>query len=209
MTVFILLAALCLLLLSPYIMLVYKRMKALRRLTRFANKNGFRVRRLHRLVCLARNRAPRYDLLFENNERAFAVKLWSAVNAGGTLVINADGSACERTVLPPELDTQRQRERIHTTKRKPVPRTRVNFRIKQDKPLECIMLCEPPNKAMVLRRSGRTERLEIGERVFGKILCTPQSFAQMLAKYSTKNVKAAGFMEKTVEKSLGNHTKQM
>ncbi len=171
---------LCLLVLSPYIIIAVKRARVLRRLSAAAKKSGFRVRRLHRFVCLSFNRAPRYDLLFESRERAFAVKLWSATNARGTLVINADGRAYERASLPPELDTEAERERIYTTRARRVPVTRSNFRIRQGKEIEYILLYAPQNKSAVLSNGKGHRALHNGERVFGKLLCTPKYFEEIL-----------------------------
>ncbi len=197
------------LVLSPCIITACKRKKMLARLTLTARKNGFRVRRLHRLVYFARNRAPIYDMLFENRERAFAVKLWSASNARATLIIDKNGSVCERALLPPELDTHLSGERVHTTKYKQIPITRRNFTLKQDKPTEYIMLYYPQNKAVILQNGEQKKYLRSSDRIFDKILCTPKYFAELLINSNTKNVNETDSGEKSVEKNLVDIDKQM
>ncbi len=173
--------ALCLILLSPYIVSVCKRRRMLSHLTSVAKDSGFRVHRLHRLVSLSRNRAPYYDLLLESKERAYAVKLWSATNMHASLIIGEDGTFCERAMLPPTLDTDSAQSRAHTTKRRSVPRTRKNFKIKEGKPLECFMLCYPQNKAVLIEGRGGRRTLQSGERIFDKILCTPKYLLELIS----------------------------
>ncbi len=197
------------LVLSPRVISICKRKKMLARLTQTAEKNGFRVLKLHRFVYFARNRAQMYDVLFESRERAFAVKLWSAVNIRATLVVDERGGVRESAVLPPELDTHLAGERVHTAKYKRVPRTRCNFKLKENKPTEYIMLYYPQNKAAVLQKGGQKKYLKSGDRIFDKILCTPKYFAEMLTKANTKNVNKTDDGEKSVEKILVDIDKQM
>ncbi len=197
------------LVLSPRIISVCKRKRMLARLTQTAERNGFRVRRLHSFVYFARNRAQVYDVLFESRERAFAVKLWSATNIRAVLVVDERGGVCERAVLPPELDTHRAHERVHIAKYKPIPRTRCNFKLRENKPTEYIMLYYPQNKAVVLQKGGQKKYLRSGDRIFDKILCTPKYFANMLAEDSTKNVKEAEKRDESVDRNLVDIDKQL
>jgi len=93
-------------LLFPYAVTAFKRYKMLRHLYKTAELCGYRVRPLHKWVCFSTNFADKYDILIENSERAYVIKLWSAKKPDRTLVINKDGTVCESYVVPGGLSAE-------------------------------------------------------------------------------------------------------
>ncbi len=174
--------ALLLIILSPYILIVSKRRKMLRELEAVARKNGFVLRRLHRLVCFSPNRAPRYDILFESRTRAFAVKLWSTARQGSTLYITPDGKTRESVNIPPELDTEKSAGRTLNGKKKTVAVTRDNFKVRKGKPTERVLLYYPQNKGIFFVARGIKKPLADGDRFFDKVLCSPEYFKKMISE---------------------------
>ncbi len=177
----ILTLAAALLVASPYIVIVYKRRRMLKRLKYVAHASGFRVRHLHRAVCLSLNRTPKYDLLFENRDRAFAVKLWSATRRDSSLVILPDGRVAQVSKVPTELHTDEGKDRtVITGMARRLPRTKQNFNVKKDKPVDKFLLCYPPNKNIFVWQGGKRIKLSWGATLFGKVICLPSEFERML-----------------------------
>ena len=167
---------------SPYIVTVYKRHRILKKLSALARKSGFRVRKLHRFVCFSFNRAPKYDLLFEDKNKAYAVKLWSAVRSEATLYIRADGTVTERREIPAVMDNDKIREDSVSTRPHRVPITKNNFKVRKGKSVEGVLLYYPPNKQMVLCAQNARRQLGSGDSVMGKVVCSPARFAKMLTE---------------------------
>lgn len=166
--------------LSPYIAVVRKRKKMIKRLTYVARKNGFRVRQSRRFVCISPNRGRKYDLLFESRECAYAVKLWSAVRKNGTLCIR-NGKVSESVSLPQVLDTEQHTERRMGVAERAVPVTVNPFRIRHIKPVTNVLLYYPPNKEIIYFSKSGTKRIRTGDKLFGKLLCSPGKFEELLA----------------------------
>lgn len=167
---------------SPYIVTVYKRHRILKKLSALARKSGFRVRKLHRFVCFSPNRAPKYDLLFEDKNKAYAVKLWSAVRSDSTLYIRADGTVTERREIPAVMDNDTAKDDSVSTKPRRVPVTRNNFKVRKGKSVETVLLYYPPNKQIILCASNERRQLGSGDSVMGKVICSPARFAKMLTE---------------------------
>ena len=166
---------------SPYLVIVLKRAKMLKRITAVARRSGFRVRKLHVFVCFARNRAPRYDLLVEARGVAYAVKLWSATKKESTLFVRGDGTVVERVKARAVLDTGAAAPSQVSTGARRVPVTQNNFKVRRGKPVVSIMLYYPTNEKVILSLGNTQKRLSSGDRVLDKILCTPSYFEKMLA----------------------------
>lgn len=166
--------------LSPYIAVVRKRKKMIKRLTYVARKNGFRVRQSRRFVCISPNRGRKYDMLFESRECAYAVKLWSAVRRNSTLCIRG-GKVSEHVLLPQVLDTEQCAERRMGVAERAVPVTANPFRLRHIKPVTNVLLYYPPNKDIICFSKNSTKRVRIGDRVFDKLLCSPGKLEELLA----------------------------
>ncbi len=174
-------ALLAAILLFPYALLVFKRQKMLRHLYKTAELCGYRVRPLHKWVSLSKNRDDRYDILIEDKERAYVIKLWSAKKADSTLIINKDGTFCESSVVPGGLSADD--EYIFTEKPQAVPVTRSNFRVKKTKILELILLYYPEHKSVYIDLGGKRVPLCEGQKIFGKKVLTPETLEQMLRRH--------------------------
>ncbi len=167
---------------SPYIAAAFGRARLIKRLKRVAQHRGYTVHRLHVLVCLPQNRAPRYDLLFTRGEQAYAVKLWSAIRKNGMLTVSENGRACECTRIPPELETAEGRERTVRTRARRVPPTKNNFKLRAGVSLTPVMLYYPSGNGIVLLQGGRWVKLTSGDKLFGKLLCSPPYFEKILGE---------------------------
>jgi hypothetical protein len=182
--------AIVLLVSSPYLLIVHKRAKMLKRITAQARRYGFRTRKLHALVCFALNRAPRYDLLFEAKEIAYAVKLWSSTKKGSTLFIRGDGTVCESVKARSVMDTEHSGERTVRTRAKKVAPTQNNFKVRRGKPVVSVMLYYPTAEKVILNLGSTSKRLTSGDRALDKILCTPAHFEKMLSENVNTQSKA-------------------
>ena len=170
---------------SPYINVVLKRRKMLKRICGIARQLGYRVRALHRFVCLSQNCSSKYDLLFENKDRAFAVKLWSSAKKNSVLVINQNGTFYETQSVPQPLEPLKKQSCELKSRVRGVPVTRENFKVKNGKYVEQILLYYPRNKEITVRfDDGNVGELEVGDKIFNKILCSPAKFEALLNEYA-------------------------
>lgn len=166
---------------TPYVNVVLKRRRMLKHVTATARASGFRVRYLHRFVCLSPNRLGAYDVLFESRSRAIAVKLWSAVKKDGALVIRENGTFYRTRTVPEPFEPNKKRRRELRSGVRRVAVTRKNFKLKKDKPLTKVLLYYPPDREIAVQLAdGRVGILEMGDRVFDKLLCSPSRLEAML-----------------------------
>lgn len=166
---------------TPYINVVLKRRRMLKRITAVARSSGFRVRYLHRFVCFSPNRLGAFDVLFENRSRAIAVKLWSAVKKDGALVIRENGTFYRTRTVPEPFEPDKKRRRELRSGVRRVAVTRKNFKLKKDKPLTKVLLYYPPDREIAVQfADGRIGIPEVGDRVFDKQLCSPSRLEAML-----------------------------
>lgn len=200
-------ALVVLLVISPYVVTVWKRYKMLRRLTAVAAKNGFRIRRLRKLVCFSLNRAKKYDILFENKSCAYAVKLWSATKKDSTLVIKANGSIflSSMSASPLYVDGT-AKERRKNSRITSVPVTQNNFRVRKGKPVVNVLLYYPPYKEVVLDLGKSKRRVESGDRLFDKVFCVPAYFEKILCENAVDAAKTEALAPK--ESGVPNFTEK-
>lgn len=167
--------------LSPYIVILRKRYKMLKRLTAISEKYGFRVRCLHKLVLLSLNTGKKYDILFENRKCAYAVKLWSAAKKEAQLIANPDGRffLTSTAVTPLNVDGNKAersvRSRIYT-----LSPTQNNVKVKKGKPVISILLYYPQYKGVFLTVDKRRIRITDGSKLFDKIVCSPAYFERIM-----------------------------
>ena len=141
---------------------------------------GYSVRYLRRFPFMCANRSDKYELLIQNENAAFAVKLWSAVKVHNTLVVKKNGTVREGMLLCDPINPERSRKRLVGGTEKTVPVTRRNFRVKKDKIVHTVLLYYPRNERAFVEADGRRIDLCDGQRLFGKILCSPESLVEML-----------------------------
>lgn len=176
LTVLVLSALVC----APYAFIAYKRARMIKRLRYVAKKTGFRVRRLHRFPFLSLNRARSYDLLFENKNHAYAVKLWSSVKKNTTLYVNSRGRIYERTSVPcPFEPSKRPSYELRGGIRR-VPVTANNFQTRRGKLVVGILLFYPPYREILMFDGKERRTVEYGEMLFEKIICNPGNFEEIL-----------------------------
>ena len=176
LTVLMLSALVCV----PYALVAYKRARMINRLRYVARKTGFRVRRLHRFPFLSLNRAKSYDLLFENKNHAYAVKLWASVKKNTTLYVNSRGRIYERTSVPCPFEPSKRAPYELRGGIKRVPVTANNFRTRRGKMVVGILLFYPPYKGIVMFDGKERRTVEYGEMLFEKIICNPGKFEEIL-----------------------------
>lgn len=190
MILFFVFLLLALLVSVPYIAVLYKRARMLRRLVRVARREGFRVRRLHRVPYLCLNRAKKYDLLFEAPNHAYAVKLWSAVKRNTVLTVKGGGTVMESVAVSNPFEPTTRKPYVLDGFWHRVPVTKNNFKLRRGKLPVGILLCYPTySKIVSVGASGKRD-VEWGEKLFEKILCNPRSFEEILIK-DAKNFESA------------------
>ena len=190
MILFLVFLILSLLVAVPYIAVLNKRARMLRRLVRVARREGFRVRRLHRFPYLCLNRARKYDLLFEAPNHAYAVKLWSAVKSNTVLNVRGGGTIMESVTVTNPFEPITRKPYVLNGFWHRVPVTKNNFKLRRGKLPVGILLCYPSyNKIVSVGASGKTE-IEWGDKLFEKIVCNPRSFEEILIK-DAKNFESA------------------
>lgn len=182
MILFLVFLLLALLVAVPYIAVLYKRARMLKWLIKVAHREGFRVRRLHRVPYLCLNRAKKYDLLIEAEDHAYAIKLWSAVKRNTVLKVKGGGAVMESVTVSNPFEPTTRKPYVLDGFWHRVPVTKNNFKLRRGKLPIGILLCYPTyNKIVSVNASGKRE-IEWGERLFEKILCNPRSLEEILIK---------------------------
>ncbi len=177
MIFFLLVAVVALVVISPYITVVYKRKKMISRITDIASKSGFRVRSLHKFVCFSFNRGKKYDLLFECKTHAYAVKLWSATKKNSTLIVK-NGRISESVIIPDEIVADERKRRIDGNFKR-VPVTQNNFKLRRGKPVLFILLIYPPNREIISVEKTTRKKLDFGDKLFDKTIYYPANFERL------------------------------
>lgn len=170
---------------SPYICVVVKRRRMLGRLIEVATRAGYSIRPLHKFVCFSLNTSDRYDILIQNSTHAYPVKLWSTAKRNSTLVISADGRVYETTGVSDPLKTDTSRDHTVNGRERRVKPTRQNYTIKGSKTVTPILLYYPCNKRAVADLGIKQRKIEFGDRIFGKTLCSPPMLEKMLTAKMT------------------------
>lgn len=166
---------------SPYISVVMKRRKMLKRITAAAAENGCKIRTLHKFVCLSPNRGAQYDLIIGNKTRVYPIKLWSAVRRNSTLVIKKNGYVFETYGTASPLHTENAKKYTVKGRELAVRATRDNFKVRSDRTVTPILLYYPCNKLVLADLGNSKRKIEFGDTVFKKILCSPTMLEKMLA----------------------------
>ena len=166
----------------PFIVFISKRSKMLKRICFVAKSNGYKVRYLHRFVAAARNCSNKYDILIENKSEAFAIKLWSARSTKGTLVINEGGKCYELNYVADPFGEQSGKRAVKATRTFSVPLTLQNFKLPSDKQITYILLCYTMYRQIVIVDKDKRAAVEVGDRIFGKIFCSPAKLERLLQK---------------------------
>lgn len=176
--------------LSPYISVILKRRKMLRRICFVARQSGFRVRRLHRFVCFSFNRGKGYDLLFECKTYAYAVKLWSAVRKNTILTVRG-GRISETGESAVPLDTGKTTPVSIRGKEKKVPVTRNNFKVRNGKQVTNVLICYPSYRQVITVGTSGQKTVASKDVLFDKLFVFPGVFEKMLNENVTDNTKIA------------------
>ena len=173
----------------PYAAAAVSRFRMLRRLARVSRGLGFRFR--HRgMPSVARNRGRRYDLLIENEEKIFAVKLWSAYRRDSALLVNEIGEIRERRRIREPLSVRRKKPQHHRSLALAVPRTRLTLRKTESRSVTRILLVYPSYREVLAERDCRTVRLGSGDNLFDKLLYSPSAFEALLRRESARGCDA-------------------
>ncbi len=166
----------------PYISVVLKRRKMLIRLRGVCAENGYRIKKLHKLVCLSPNRGKGYDLLIQNRTHAYPVKLWSTAKRSSTLVIKRNGCVYETYGVSDPLMTDKSKRHTVKSRERAVRATEENFKVKATKTVVPVMLYYPCNRQAVADLGESRRKIEFGDRIFKKLLCNPTMLENMLAE---------------------------
>lgn len=177
-------------LVSPYIAVALKRRQMLRRLVVITAQNGYRIKPLHKFVCFSPNRAGRYDLLIQNKTHAYPVKLWSTAKRSSTLVIKKNGCVYETYGVTDPLRTDNAQRHTVKGRELAVRPTEENFKVRSAKTVIPILLYYPCNKSAVADLGDSRRKIEFGDRIFKKMLCSPTMLEQMLVGDTSEQLPA-------------------
>ena len=162
---------------SPYVAVVLKRKRVIKRLSHIAKKSGFRVIALHGFAYLSTNFSPKYDFLFECRDYAYAVKLLSSPRKSVSLVVK-DGRARTATdVSEPMIVGEKAVSRV-STRGKPVRVTANNYKVKKGKAVVGVLLHYPPFSEITVGE----KKLSVGDKLFDKLLYSAGTFENELLK---------------------------
>lgn len=163
----------------PYVQTEIQRRVMLRRLGTRVKKMGYRIRR-KRYFGLFGNRSGQYDLFIGNNQRIWAVKLWSCYHAPASLLIDERGKVCEQIKIEEPLHVYPERGRYHRTFARSVSRTRLVLHKKETRAVTRVLLVYPAYRNILAKKQGTVTALKCGDRIFDKILHSPASLEQWL-----------------------------
>ena len=166
-------------LLYPYVSGVWLRWRMISELRKKAEKNGFKYRRFYKNIFLIRNRSSKYDLVIYNDERLYAVKLWSSYFLRSELEVGRNGKVRERRAVPPVfsvLSGGRGARGLmgpaHSVARTYLPRKYT----KSERRIENILLIYPSYNKISVYDGVERSVLGTGDELFGKKIFSPSAF---------------------------------
>ena len=171
---------LAIILLSPYAILTVRRYKVIKEIKTLALRCGFKVKEIHKLVFLARNRGDKYDLIFAGKQRVYAVKLWSALHTDSTLVVCPDNAYYVARGVGEPFEQKGRGEYNLRDLRKKVPDTQLTVKLRANREIVPILLFYPCYKKVMQRRGKDILIYEQGDRIFGKRMYFPDGFKQLI-----------------------------
>ena len=191
MTYSIIMIALALLLLLgvytyPYAVAVIMKARMLRVLSRTARASGYKYKRAFRHVIFTRNLSRGYDMVIYNDEKLYAVKLWSSYFAYNSLVVTREGKIREERRTR-HVFAMGDRSSIYVgglTHR--VPRLGLSKKYSKDREVERITLIYPSYES-IRAETGRGEiKLRTGDELFGRLIYSPSAFIKKLREERRK-----------------------
>ena len=181
MLIWIVLALLLLALALPYGITLWLNFRMISRLEKACQQAGFRVRRLYSALIFVRNRSSRYDLLLEGSDQIYAIKLWSAVYKGNSLIITENGTVYEQKLALLPMDLKRENRDIRAKGiRRTVPRTHLTLAKNEKRAVTGILLQYPAYRQVLAEREGRLIPLGSGSAVYDKLLYSPSALEELL-----------------------------
>ena len=121
-----LLAGACL---YPYASGIVLKARMLRTLRERARASGFKYRRFYKNIFFVRNRSPKFDMVIYNENRLYAVKLWSSYFVHSTLVVNKQGRVLERRRTRPVFQLTNKKYEFINGLSHSVPKTRLLHKV--------------------------------------------------------------------------------
>lgn len=183
MWIFLLIAAIAVILLYPYILVAVCRYRAISSLRSKLRRVGGRMRVLRRFAFASANRSKKYDLLVEKDSVLYAVKFWSCTRKNTVLRIYSDGRVCEeRMTSAPITPKGPRKERAIRYRPKYVPKTEYDFKNSNGKKIINVLLVYPSYKSIILDREGGERALHSGDTFFDKVILTPLAFGKILSQ---------------------------
>ena len=168
--------------LTPYVIMLIKRHKMLKRIKIVAAKSGFKMKSLNKLVFFAWNTSKKYDFIFVGEKSAYAVKLWSSLYSDSTLVLGrGDSFYISRRVSEPFLQKNKGDYNFREPRRQ-APETKLELRLKRDVNITPVVLIYPKYKTIIKKKGNDILVYEQGDIVFGKRIYYPEGFERLLKR---------------------------
>lgn len=171
----------------PYVTAIMIKARMLRSLRVTARGAGFRYRRSYKNIFLVRNLSRKYDMIIYNEEKLYAVKLWTSYFAYNTLVVTKDGRIREQRRTRPVFQMGESNTVYTKGFLRRVPRTVLHKKYAKGREVEQILLIYPSYESIRAESGMGYVKLKTGDKLFGKVIYSPSSLMKKLRKEGTKN----------------------
>ena len=166
----------------PYVWGCILKAKMLKKLMEDSDKLGYKYRKFYKSIFFVHNRSQKYDFVIYNEERLYAVKLWSSYYVNTNLLVSRDGKAREfrrtRHVFSNEENGEKWLKGI-SYRIKP---TRLDEKYKRGREVVRVLLIYPSYKRVIYNNGTTNTRILGGEKIMDKLLFSPFSFTNDLKK---------------------------
>ncbi len=169
----------------PYVTAIMMKARMLKSLRVTARGAGFRYRRSYKNIFFVRNLSRKYDMIIYNEEKLYAVKLWTSYFSYNTLVVTKEGKIREQRRTRPVFQMNGSNTVYTKGFLRRVPRTGLHKKYKKGREVEQILLIYPSYES-IRAESGRGYiKLKTGDELFGKIIYSPSAFMTRLREEGT------------------------
>lgn len=170
----------------PYLSVVLCRRRALAHLRKTVRRTGSKMRYLRMFPTLSFNRSAKYDLLVEQDNVQYAVKLWSCVYRGSILSVGEKRLVEEsRETKIPMTPKAQKKERVLRHRPRVVPVPKRNFQLPKGHEIRSVLLVYPSYGEIRCRRSGGWEKLHSGDTIWDMKMYSPSAFEKLLLQKSS------------------------
>ena len=178
-------ATLLFVLLYPFVWGNVLRARMLKKLRNEVRAEGYKYRRFYKNIFLVHNRSSKYDLIIYNEERLYAVKLWSSYFVDTSLILSRDGRVHERRMTRKVFAVDDKGSFALKGFSHSVPKTKLGAKYRRGRKVFDVLLVYPSYKNVMFFDGKREVKVSTGDEIMDKLLYSPYSFTNELKKYGT------------------------